>query len=415
MDAMRLVAALVVAPTMIMAAVACSSVEDPGPRASQAASDSQPSSPDQTPPGPATTWGGDWCLADGAECQEHSGLPTLRLQGEADTIGDVVLVDLGGPGIPVEQTATAVANLGLLAKYDVLIVGEAWEVNPPSEACLAREGQRVRSFATLAGQSCDVQEWGFEAGAYRDAVRAALGSGDTLTAAVGVSFGAVRVVAATSADTPVMLVTPAPPHGTVDTIAKERVKALRSRVAAACTRPERCLAPLGQIEGGLSRQRNYEWALGLIGAAKDRDEFDRLAARLSDLEVQPLEMRRRAYAATYRYGEGAALPNLLGYRGATCSVYDSSPRARRQGLERVLTGVLSCGADSGTQEASPSGRGGCVFLARGDLVTPDALTAPWFTSGSKLRQSRSRVRDHAALEGAALKALQTLPGSLDRC
>lgn len=375
------------------------------------------SSPSQTSSGSATpAWGGEACKSKHITCRERAGLPTLMITGREHDRNEAVLIDLGGPGRSVEQTVEAVGALGILSAYDVLIIGEPWQVHRPSEKCLTKEATRVATYATLSDTFCDLAgDWAFSAANYRAAVEQTLAENETsLAAAVGVSFGAVRVAAATPRDLPLMLVTPAPPNGSAHSIMEARAAAINAAAKSACQAHTACLNRLAEIDREPTTQADYERALALIGAATNSAKFGNVAKRLGSGALDSSEIRRRAFAATYRYGEGEVLSNLLGYRAGICSVYgDSDPHAK--GLAGVLNGVLRCPGGYAVADVSPVERTGCVFIARSDLVTPAALSAQWLSDGSRLKQSSRTVSRHGSLDGHAKDVLLKIPESLEAC
>lgn len=324
----------------------------------------------------------------------------------------VVLVDLGGPGLPVDQMADSAGGLEIAPAHDLLLVGERWEIDPPPQDCLDAEARRLASFAALRGTGCDAAQWALDPGDHRTAVKEALADhGGQLVGALGVSFGAVRVAIATSREVPLILVTPAPPGGTAYSVARSRAAALTRAAAAACGTRQDCRRRLRDIEVGPSTKAEYELALALIGAARDPARVEGVLNRAE--EGSTTDLRRNAYAATFRYGDGGVLGNLLGYRAQTCSVYRAEAVAEH-GLAGVLEGVLDCGADDSVVPVPFSRRQGCVFVAKGDLVTPTDLTEAWFRN-SRLRRARAAVSAHGMVDGAAKEMLAGLPRSVGTC
>lgn len=335
-------------------------------------------------------------------------------------MSQLLLVDVGGPGTSVEAAVEQAADLGLWPRFDVLIVGEAWEVSPPPAGCLAQESSRLEHYRALSDKPCDASPWAFDAQAYRGAVQDTLRSRQArLLAAVGVSFGAVRVAAATPASVPLVLITPAPPSGDFGAIAAARAGAIRTAAAGACGPTASCARALAALSRPALDDRTYATALALIASAANPEAFTRVAQSLGggSRALTEADLTRLAYAATYRYADAAVLPNLLSYRGGTCSRYGGGVRPGAGGLESTLQRVLACPqAAPATAAGVPlPERRGCVFVSDGDLVTPRALTAPWTRAGSGLRLATGRVSGHARVDGAAVRTLAGLPGSLASC
>lgn len=335
-------------------------------------------------------------------------------------LSQLLLVDFGGPGTSVESAVQQVTDLGLWPRYDVLLVGEAWEVSPPSAECLAQESSRLEHFRTLPNQPCDATPWAFDPQAYRGAVQDTLRSRHAqLLAAVGVSFGAVRIAEATPALAPLVLITPAPPSGNFDAVTATRAGAITAAAARACGPSAACTRALAALARPALDDRAYATALALIASAVDPETFRRVAQSLSggSLALAEADLTRLAYAATFRYADAAVLPNLLSYRGGTCSRYGGGVRPGAGGLETTLGRVLGCPhtAPRANPSVPLSGRRGCVFVSDADLVTPRALTAPWTGGGSGLRLATGRVSGHARADGAAATTLTGLPGSLTSC
>lgn len=335
-------------------------------------------------------------------------------------LSQVLLFDAGGPGTSVENAVEQVTDLGLWPRYDVLLVGEAFEVHAAPAECLAAESRRLAHYRLLSDQPCDATPWAFDPAAYRGAVQATLSSRHaTLLAAVGISFGAVRVAEATAASVPLVLITPAPPSGDYGAVAAARAAAITTAAARACGSSAACTRALGTLARPTLDDHAYATALALIASAPDPVTFTRVARSLAggSHALADGDLARLAYAATFRYADGAVLPNFLSYRGGTCSRYGDSVRPGAGGLESTLARVLSCpqAASGGTPAVSLPGRRGCVFVSDQDLVTPRALTAPWTRAGSSLRLATGRVSGHAHADGAAATALAGLPGSLAKC
>lgn len=366
---------------------------------------------------PATpAWGGQWCTRPDVRCAQVHGLPVLTLTRTDHPPSKVLLVDVGGPGTSIENAVEQVSELGLWPRYDVLLVGEAWEIDTPPASCLSQESSRLAHYRTLSGPSCDPARWAFDPAAYRDAIEATLRSRHaSLLAALGISFGAVRVAEATPASVPLALVTPAPPSGTFGAVAAARAAAITAAAAkacgAACTRGLRTLAAPSLDD------RSYASALALIASASDPTTFARVARSLpgGSRALADGDLARLSYAATFRYAGGDVLPNLLSYRGGTCGRYGGGVRPAAGGLESTLARVLDCPATASTPTVALAGRHGCVFVSDADLVTPRALTAPWTGAGSGLRLAAGRVSGHAHADGPAATALAGLPGSLAAC
>lgn len=340
----------------------------------------------------------------------HTGRPVSRF----------VLADFGGPGTSVESAVERVSELGLWPRYDVLLVGEAWEVQAPPADCLATESRRLAHYRTLSDAPCDATPWGFDPDAYRGAVQDTLRSRHAqLLAAVGVSFGAVRVAGTTAASVPLALITPAPPSGNFEAVAAARAGAITAAAARACGSGAACAAALAALARPTLDDRSYATALALIAAAADHATFTRVAQSLrgGSKALSEADLTRLAYAATFRYADAAVLPNLLSYRGGTCSRYGGGVRPGAGGLESTLGRVLACPHTTATanQDVALSGRRGCVFVSDEDLVTPRALTAPWTRAGTGLRLAAGRVSAHARADGGAARVLAGLPGSLNSC
>jgi len=367
----------------------------------------------------ALTWGGQWCTRPDVRCSEQHGLPVMVLTRTDDPPARMLLVDVGGPGTAVENAVEQVSELGLWPRYDVLLVGEAWEVDPPSAQCLTRESGRLAHYRTLSGPACDPSRWAFDPAAYRDAVQATLTARHAaLSAAVGISFGAVRVAEATPASVPLALITPAPPSGTFAGVAAARAAAITTAAARACGAAPACTRALHALATPTLDDATYSTALALIASAADPTTFTRVARSLAggSLALGDGDRARLAYAATFRYADGAVLGNLLSYRGGTCGRYGGGTRPAAGGLESTLARVLDCPATpAATPEVAVSGRHGCVFVSDQDLVTPRALTAPWTGAGSGLRLAAGRVSGHAHADGSAATALAGMPGSLAAC
>ncbi|MDQ1742896.1 MAG: hypothetical protein QOE23_1235 [Pseudonocardiales bacterium] len=368
----------------------------------------------------ALNWGGQWCTRPDVRCSEEHGLPVMALSRTDHPPARVLLVDVGGPGTSVENAVEQVSELGLWPRYDVLLVGEAWEVTPPPASCLTGESSRLAHYRALSGPSCDPAPWAFDPAAYREAVQATLRARHaTLLAAVGISFGAVRVAEATPASVPLALITPAPPSGDFGAVAAARATALTAAAAKACGVAAACARTLRTLASPTLDDRAYATALALIASAADPTTFTRVARSLAggSRALADGDLARLAYAATFRYADGAVLPNLLSYRGGTCGRYGGGVRPGAGGLESTLARVLSCpqAGSADTPEVTLSGRRGCVFVSDHDLVTPRALTAPWTGAGSGLRLAAGRVSGHARVDGTAATALAGLPGSLAGC
>lgn len=432
--------AVAAAALLLALTTACSSSGDarpPGPGAATpgpVAGDATVPPPQAGPP----AWGGELCSQPAVTCAEHAGLPTVLVARPGSRLDDVVLVDLGGPGTSVEQTLERLADLDLFAGHDVLVVGEAWEVTPPTDACLSAEAARVASWAAITapgsstGASCDPSRWRFVPADYRAAVADALApSHGRVTSGVGVSFGAVRVAAALTADVPLLLLSPAPVAGSSGAVDAARADAVLQRARALCAGRPACTGVLDRLGAGRSLEaRDYEAALALVGSAPDpdllRETVAALGARTGTGSADTLT--RQAYAATFRYGDGAVLPNLLSYRAGTCGWYSgtgapspTSPTSEADatggtGLAALLDAVLSCGAGPTTPPAIDLvGRRGCVVTARDDVVTPPALTRPWTSGGSALVLRAGGMSAHGALDGTAASLLSRVPASLSAC
>lgn len=428
---------LAAAATALLLALtaACSSSGDarpPGPGAATpgpVAADATVPPPQAGPP----DWGGELCSQTAVTCAEHAGLPTVLVARPGSRLDDVVLVDLGGPGTSVEQTLERLADLDLFAGHDVLVVGEAWEVTPPSDACLSAEAARIASWAAItapgssSGASCDPSRWRFVPADYRAAVADALAPvHGRVTSGVGVSFGAVRVAAALPVDVPLLLLSPAPVAGSSVAVDAARADAVLRRARTLCAGRPACSGVLDRLGAGHPLEaRDYEAALALVGSAPDPALLRETVAALGGRTGSADTLTRQAYAATFRYGDGAVLPNLLSYRAGTCGWY-SGPGATSPtsgtgvtggtGLAALLDAVLSCGVGPTTPPAIDlGGRRGCVVTARDDVVTPSALTRPWTSGDSALVLRAGGMSAHGAVDGTAASLLSRVPASLSAC
>ncbi|MEO7754353.1 MAG: hypothetical protein ABIS35_13160 [Terracoccus sp.] len=378
-----------------------------------------------TPAGAAdVTWGGEACRITGVTCAEHAGLPTVLLPAASGGSRAVVLVDFGGPGGSVEQALDRVGDLGLPADLGVLLVGEAWEVSPPPETCLEQEATRLAHWSSVATAACDPAPWTFDPSAYRDAIAGALAPADaTVAAAVGISFGAVRVSAATAPSVPLALLSPAPPSGTLSEVVGSRASAISAAAVRACGATPGCGPAVSRMGSAAVRDdAGYEAALALVGAAPSPEAFSATALSLAtpDADSTRAALHRQAFAATFRYGDGEVLPNLVSYRGGLCGWY--APGTAPVGaIGDVLSGVLGCPAARGAAGATGSApsdlrdRTGCVFTAKDDLVTPPAFSRAWTAAAPGLQPATASLTSHGSTDGAVADVLGGLPDSLRSC
>ena len=370
------------------------------------------------------TWGGELCRVTGVTCAEHAGLPTVLLPPASGGSRAVVLVDFGGPGGSVEQALDRVGDLGLPADLGVLLVGEAWEVSPPPETCLEQEASRLAHWSSVASAACDPTPWSFDPTAYRDAVAGALApTGAIVSAAVGISFGAVRVSAATATSVPLALLSPAPPSGSLSVVVGSRASAISAAAARACGDAPGCGAAVSRMgSAAVHDDAGYEAALALVGTAPSPEAFTATALSLATpgADSTRAALHRQAFAATFRYGDGEVLPNLVSYRGGLCGWY--APGTAPVGaIGDVLSGVLGCPAArvaSGAAGSTPSdlrARTGCVFTAEDDLVTPPDFSRAWTTAAPGLRSAAASLTSHGSTDGVVADVLGGVPDSLRTC
>lgn len=379
----------------------------------------RPTAPAAEPDPIVPAWGSQICQSVAVTCAEHAGLPTWLLQ-PADAGRRAVLVDAGGPGSTLEGTVERVAALGLSPDTNVLVVGESWEVTPPRSRCLEAEARRLSTFDELRRSGCDLAEHGFSPNAYSSAVAAALEADNLeLTAAVGVSFGAVRVAAGTPHEVPLVLVTPAPVRASISEIGTARSRAIRAEAQRLCPQePRTCTAAIDGAGGALGTQLRYLEALGLLGASAQPEQFQSAITELGGRARgrESVAWRRRAYASTYRYGQGDVLPNMVSYRAGTCSVYENGAGAPADdNLALVYQEVLGCPDRVARRVRLSDQRVGCLFEGRHDLVTPRALTRTWLASSPRIRLSPRVVPQHGAVSDTVVEMIDRAPGSVENC
>ena len=390
----------------------------------------QPGRDVQTSGPAAVTWGGESCASSRVTCAEHAGLPTALVHHTAGAGSGVVLIDFGGPGMSVSQSLDRLSDLTIAPSLDVLVVGERWEVEPPSDECLAAEARRIAHWSNLDATSCDLGSLAFAPSSYAAAIEGALAPSQArLVAAVGSSFGAVRVAAATPASVPLLLLSPAPPSGSVASVVGPRAEAIAASSRRSCAGSRDCLAAVEGLlmSGGVDDDLGYESALALIGSAPSTTalhDASSAVAHAADADARS-RIRRMAYAATFRYGDGSVLPNLLSYRAGTCGWYTSSPPSA-SALPSVMERVLACpttgvGPAATAGPAAQSGppavgqRSGCVFTATDDPVTPVAFARSWVQSSPGLRLHEGAMPAHGVVAGHAGDVLAGIPASLARC
>lgn len=397
-----------------MAACARSGSEESGP----AGENPRPASAAaEAPPAAGPEWGRGSCAHPRLICREVRGFPTMLLRAEGET-KSTVLLDAGGPGISLENTLQGVLDSGLPANRNILLIGETWEVSRPPASCLKRESRRLANLGDRTSQACHIGDYRFSAGVYRRAIEdVTQAKGYELVAALGVSFGATRVAIGTASDVPLVLVTPAPipSRSSVRQIASTRSMEILAESRRLCKGNAHCKREITDIRSGELTEQNVNKALALLGSASSPSGFRQVVAELRSADRDSLDWRRRAYAATYRYGSGSVLPNFIGYRSGTCSVYPNRGAAVSNSIARIYQRVLACPKGLAESFDVSRSRTGCLFEARDDLVTPPVLTRTWLAEGRRIRLSASKVPRHGTLSADVLKLVSGKPEAIANC
>lgn len=362
------------------------------------------------------SWEPSECKDEGIRCKTYSDLPTVflpRTSGKKNS--SLAIFDAGGPGISVQQSMSAVEASGVRNATDVLIIGESWQVKPPSDECLLAEQERLENGGRTS--SCDPSPWGFDRSQYQRALEMAEEAiGRRATTAIGVSFGATRLAAYTQhRSMNFLMVSPAPPPTNLSAVVNARAKAIENWIDKACIESpcnEAWTLGAKPADGSQEPLRLQYAMLGSLASPSARNKMLKVSTGTDASEEDEKKIRRAAYAATYRVGDGRVIPNLLAYRGQTCSFYSSdmsdsirSDRREINTFSQAINRTLDCPEESQETKISTKDIKGCVFVAKEDLVTPARFAEAWLNGSNGLSRSRLSPPAHGQFDDRLVKQL----------
>lgn len=323
------------------------------------------------------------CGFAGSEGIRYAVVPSTA-ESDAPTTG-LVLVEPGGPGLDLATSVEAARALTQGLATDLLVLAEPWTERQPAARCADAVESLFTTDVTTALDPACLKAQELPASAYVATVAAVeAATGREVTGLLAASWGATRArpLLDVRPELPRVLLTPAPLDGTTaDRVLSGRVEALP--------------AWLAEAEGV-----TLDDVLAALGAAYDPEDFHQLLPALRGPRSTEIvsEVRRRAMAATYRYGDGTMLPNYLGYLAGFCAAYPGGAEHSSSPALRVLLTIHPCPVGSQPPqppppqvETAPAQVGpGCVVADTADLVTPASIASTWAERGyGTLRTYRS--------------------------